>query len=43
MFFIPVPRYGRLKSGEMSKENKSKAAGILRVPRTKEEASIMTT
>ncbi len=38
MFFIPVPRYGRLKSGEMSKENKSKAAGILRVPRTKEEA-----
>jgi len=38
MLFIPIPRYGRLRSGEMNKENESKAPDILPVPRTKEEA-----
>ena len=35
---MPIPRYGRLRSGEMNKENESKAPDILPVPRTKEEA-----
>jgi len=38
MLFMPIPRYGRLRSGEMNKENESKAPDILPVPRTKEEA-----
>ena len=38
MFFMPIPRYDRLRSGDMDKENGSKVPGILPVPRTKEEA-----
>ena len=38
MPFMPIPRYVRLKPGEMNKENKSKAPDILSVLRTKEEA-----
>lgn len=38
MPFMTILRYGRLRSGEMNKENESKASHILPVTRTKEEA-----
>lgn len=37
IFFMPIPSCGRLRSGEMNKENEPKAPGILPVSRTKEE------
>ena len=41
MLFMPILRYGRLRLGEMNKENESKALDILPVPRTKEEAKVL--
>ena len=38
MFFLPIPRYDRLRSGEINKENEPEAPGIFPVPRTKDEA-----